>query len=133
MSTLESFTNRGLQLLTQWAQITEQLMDYAAVFEARGGAGAFEAAKYTGDNHFVMAIVSQFNAPRQARVFPGVGVDIYFLAPVQCGNNARRFFVRRTHNKRHHCTLRWIPGRWPWYKFIGIQMPKRHLFAFLYK
>lgn len=46
MSTPESFSNRGVALLTQWAQITEQLIDYAAVFEARGGAGAFEAAKF---------------------------------------------------------------------------------------
>lgn len=46
MSTPEAFANRGLTILTQWAQLTEQLMDYAAIFEARGGAAGLQASKY---------------------------------------------------------------------------------------
>lgn len=45
MSTPEAFSNQGLQILTQWAQLTEQLATYAGVFEARGGANQFTNAK----------------------------------------------------------------------------------------
>lgn len=45
MSTPHEFATRGVTLLTQWAQITEQLMTYAPVYEARGGGNIFEDAK----------------------------------------------------------------------------------------
>lgn len=46
MSTPEQFTQQGRNLITEWQQVTEKLIQFSAVFEARGGLTQFEAAKY---------------------------------------------------------------------------------------
>lgn len=45
MSAPETFASEGLQILTLWAQLTDQLITYAAAFEARGGSNQFSNAK----------------------------------------------------------------------------------------
>jgi hypothetical protein len=45
MSAPEAFADTGLALLTQWAQVTDQLITFAAAYEARGGANQFNNAK----------------------------------------------------------------------------------------
>lgn len=45
MSTPQQFAQQGLNIVTEWEQATERLIQFAAVFEARGGMNQFENAK----------------------------------------------------------------------------------------
>lgn len=44
-TTPEQFASIGLDIITQWQQDTERLMQFASVYEARGGANQFNNAK----------------------------------------------------------------------------------------
>lgn len=46
MSTPAQFANLGGDLITQWAKNMEDLISFASVYEARGGANQFNDAKH---------------------------------------------------------------------------------------
>lgn len=48
-STPEQFATMGLDILTEWAQVTERMVTFAAIFEARGGLHQFENAKFVAE------------------------------------------------------------------------------------
>lgn len=51
LQTLKEFSIHGQNILTQWALNTEELAKFAAIFDARGGMGAFEDAQYPDDGN----------------------------------------------------------------------------------
>lgn len=48
-TTPAQFANIGLDLITKWQQTTEDMIAFASVYEARGGANQFINAKHAGE------------------------------------------------------------------------------------
>lgn len=79
MTSPEEFSNHGLDILTQWAQITEQMKAFAAVFEARGGTLGIQAAKYP-DNGTLTQEQIDFNAAVDAYAAKALEVVTFWNA-----------------------------------------------------